>query len=103
MNVLGGKHRLGLFFPVNIAEPIALVKRASGRHKTAEFATNVLWKVFSQTQRSLIQEGPPTNCKMSEFFEKSPLSGAGKHPDFQVTSCYHFVSTNVDFAYIKSE
>ncbi len=24
-------------------------------------------------------------CKTSEFFEKSPLSGAEKHPDFQVT------------------
>ena len=23
------------------------------------------------------------SCKMSEFLEKSPLSGAGKHPDFQ--------------------
>ncbi len=26
-----------------------------------------------------------------------------KHPDFQVTSCYHFVSTNVNYAYIESE
>ena len=43
------------------------------------------------------------NFKMPEFFEKSPLSGAEKHPEFQVTSCYHFVSTNVDFAYIESE
>jgi hypothetical protein len=43
------------------------------------------------------------NCKMPEFFKKSPLSGAGKHPDFQVTSCLRFVSTNVDFAYIESE
>jgi len=25
------------------------------------------------------------NCKMPEFFGKSPLSGVGKHPDFQVT------------------
>ncbi len=32
-----------------------------------------------------------------------PFSGAGKHPDFQVTSCLRFVSTDVDFAYIKSE
>jgi len=31
---------------------------------------------------------------MPEFFEKSPLSGAGKHPDFQVTSCHHFVTTD---------
>ena len=43
------------------------------------------------------------SCKMPEFFEKSPLSGAGKHPDFQVTSCYHFVTTNPNFAYIESE
>jgi len=41
--------------------------------------------------------------EMPEFFEKSPLSGAGKHPDFQVTSCHHFDSTDVDFAYIESE
>jgi len=34
---------------------------------------------------------------------KSPLSGAVKHPDFQVTSCHHFDTTNVDFAYIESE
>jgi hypothetical protein len=25
------------------------------------------------------------SCKTSEFFKKSPLSGAEKHPDFQVT------------------
>ena len=33
----------------------------------------------------------------------SPLSGAEKHHNFQVTSCHHFDTTNVDFAYIKSE
>jgi hypothetical protein len=43
------------------------------------------------------------NHKMSEFFEKSPLSGGRKHPDFQVTSCHQNDSTNVDFAYIESE
>jgi len=41
--------------------------------------------------------------KKSEFFEKSPLSGAEKHPDFQVTSCLHFVTTDAIFAYIESE
>ncbi len=41
--------------------------------------------------------------KMPDFFKKSPLSGAEKHPDFQVTSCHHFVTTNVDFAYTESE
>ena len=40
---------------------------------------------------------------MPEFLEKSPLSGAGKHRDFQVTLCLQNVSTNVDFAYIESE
>jgi hypothetical protein len=25
------------------------------------------------------------NCEMPEFFNKSPLSGTGKHPDFEVT------------------
>jgi hypothetical protein len=34
---------------------------------------------------------------------KLHLAGAGKHPDLQVTSCYHFYTTNVDFAYIESE
>jgi len=34
---------------------------------------------------------------------KPPLSESEKHPDFQVTSCHHFVTTNVDFAYIESE
>jgi hypothetical protein len=34
---------------------------------------------------------------------KSPFSGAGKHPDFQVTSCHHFDTTDVDFACIESE
>ena len=42
-------------------------------------------------------------CKMTGFFGKSSLSGSGKHPDFQVTVCLHFITTNVDFAYIKSE
>jgi len=36
-------------------------------------------------------------CKTSEFFEKSPLSGAGQHLDIQVTSCLHIVSTNIKF------
>ena len=31
------------------------------------------------------------------------LLGTKKHPDFQVTSCHHFVTTNIDFAYIESE
>ena len=35
--------------------------------------------------------------KMPEFFEKSPLSGAGTHPDFQVTVCLQNVSTDVKF------
>ena len=26
------------------------------------------------------------SCKMPESFEKSPISGAEKHPDFQVTT-----------------
>ena len=43
------------------------------------------------------------SCKIPEFFEKSPLSGAGKHPDSQVTLCLHNVSTDTNFAYIKSE
>jgi len=43
------------------------------------------------------------SCKIPEFSEKSPLSGAEKHRNFQVTSCHPFVSTNVDFAYIESE
>ncbi len=33
---------------------------------------------------------------------KSPLSKAKKHPDFQVTSCLHFVTTNPNFAYVES-
>jgi hypothetical protein len=41
--------------------------------------------------------------KMPEFFKKSPLSGAQKHPDFQVTLCLQNDTTNVNFAYIKSE
>ena len=40
---------------------------------------------------------------MPEFLQKSPLSEAEKHPDFQVTLCHQNVSTNVDFAYIESE
>ena len=43
------------------------------------------------------------SCKIPEFFEKSHLSGAGKHPDFQVTSCLHFDTTYANFAYIASE
>jgi len=34
---------------------------------------------------------------MPEFFEKSPLSEAGKYCNFQVTFCHHFVTTNVKF------
>jgi len=34
---------------------------------------------------------------------KSPLSGAEKHHNFQVTLCLQNDTTNVDFAYIESE
>jgi hypothetical protein len=57
----------------------------------------------NSTQTLIPQVTLPMSNKMPEFLEKSPLSGAGKHPHFQVTSCHHFVTTNVDFAYIKSE
>ena len=40
---------------------------------------------------------------MLEFIPKPLLSGAETHHNFQVTSCHHFVTTNADFAYIKSE
>ncbi len=43
------------------------------------------------------------SCKMPEHFGKSHLSEAEKHPDFPVTSCHHFDTTNADFNYIKSE
>ena len=43
------------------------------------------------------------SCKMPDFFEKSLLSVAGKHPDLRVTSCHQNVSTDVDFAHIESE
>jgi hypothetical protein len=50
------------------------------------------------------QNGPIfASSRMSWAFEKSPFSGTKKHPDFQVTSCLHFVTTNVDFADIESE
>jgi len=41
--------------------------------------------------------------KIPEFFKKSPLSKAEKHPDFQVTSCHHFDTTYANFAYTESE
>jgi hypothetical protein len=51
-----------------------------------------------------LKNGPVfTICKMSEFIQKSLLSGVEKHHDFQVTRCLHFDTTNDDFAYIKSE
>jgi hypothetical protein len=34
---------------------------------------------------------------MPEFFEKSPLSGAGKHPDFQVTAWSSIMTLNMSF------
>ena len=43
------------------------------------------------------------SCKLPKFFNKPPLSGAKKHPDFQVTLWLHFVTTNINFAYIESE
>jgi hypothetical protein len=44
-----------------------------------------------------------TTVSNRELYPNSPLSEAEKHPDFQVTSCYHFDTTNVNFAYIGSE
>jgi hypothetical protein len=54
-----------------------------------------------KTQRAaqgLAKNGPIfASYKMPEFFDKSPLSGAEKHPDFQVTSCHQNVTTDVKF------
>ncbi len=49
------------------------------------------------TQDTLNKEPIFMSCKMPEFFKKSPLSGAEKHPDFQVTVCLRFVTTNAKF------
>jgi hypothetical protein len=62
-----------------------------------------LYPSCTNLTRLILQVTIPTSRKMSEFFKKSPLTGAEKHPDFQVTLCLHFVTTNVDFAYIESE
>jgi hypothetical protein len=66
----------------------AIVKWASDRCKTAEFSTNVLWKVFSQIQRLLIQQGLSKSSKMSMFF---------KNP------CRQKVSTDVDITQIDDK
>jgi hypothetical protein len=70
-------------------------------------------KLLEQLHQQIIVDGPRPkhsqnspifdSYKMSEFFEKSPLSGAIKHRDFPVTLCLYFVTTDVDFAYIESE
>jgi len=39
---------------------------------------------------------------MPKFFEISPLSGAEKHHNFQVTLCYQKDTTNVGFGYIET-
>jgi len=41
-------------------------------------------------------------CKIPDFSTKSLPSEAEKHQNFQVTSCHHFVTTNVDFACVES-
>jgi hypothetical protein len=62
-----------------------------------------------QPERTGLRTKRPLNgpifasSRMSGAFENSPLSGTEKHPDFQVTLCLHFVTTDVKFAYIKSE
>jgi len=54
-------------------------------------------------------KGGEQSCRKQKLWKseitdkKSSLSGAAKHPDVQVTLCLHFVTTNVDFAYIESE
>ncbi len=40
---------------------------------------------------------------VQKVWQFSQVSVAKKHPDFQVTSCHHFDTTNVDFACIESE
>jgi len=42
-------------------------------------------------------------CFIPSFFEKSPLSRAGEHHNYQVTLCIRFVTTDVDFFQIESE
>jgi len=53
-------------------------------------------KLLEQLHQQIIVDGPRPkhsqnnpifdSYKISEFLEKSPPSGAGKHPDFQVTT-----------------
>ena len=54
-------------------------------------------------KRMAVNQEDVERVKQLEFFEKPPLSEAIKHPDFQVTSCHHFDSTNANFADIESE
>ncbi len=57
---------------------------------------------MTETVLSLLEEFW-RNFRVADAVDMPPLSGAGKHHNFQVTSCLHFVTTDADFAYIKSE
>ena len=50
-----------------------------------------------------VSDSISASYKMSEFFEKSPLSGVEKHGDLQVTSCLQNVSAHTNFARSESE
>ena len=57
---------------------------------------------MTETVLSLLEEFW-RNFRVADAIDMSPLSGAGKHYDFQVTLCLHFDTTDVDFADIESE
>jgi hypothetical protein len=67
-----------------------------------KFFTNAML-IIEELRQHCLNNSIYMRRKTPELFEKPPLSKAGKHPDFQVTSCHHFDTTNVDFAYIESE
>jgi len=62
--------------------------------KTIQFASTLVPRVHGMPPKML----PFLRvAKTSDFLEKSPLSGTEKHHNFQVTSCHHFVTTEVKF------
>jgi hypothetical protein len=59
-------------------------------------------KIITEGSTSLITKKHKKNYGKQSYC-KPPLSGAKKHRQDKGTSCHHFDTTNVNFAYIKSE
>jgi len=93
-----------MYLSCPVAEIVCPTKTSLSTKKSYEYEIFYMNGEYPQAGINPLKYAPIfMSYEIPQFLKNSPLSKAKKHPNFQVTCCLHFVTTNAVFAYIKSE